>query len=199
MLVKCEMQEFLAVFIEKGKNMSCDLSELNKRIGVQDRVAFFEECQGGRAAAVIWAGWLVWESGSSRELVGGGWGRMQDASWYDTNEPQQMRELLSFKIRFCQQKLEDAITEFEAAKSEIKSRAQNAAVSGFQPPDKSELKQLRRLRHSVRQWEERLNELDAILNPPKEPYQYSEQEQKVMEENRNQADDVLSALDKLEV
>jgi len=179
--------------------MACSLSELNQRVGVQDRVKYFEECQGGRAAAVIWNGWMIWETGTARELAGGGQGLMRDATWVDKNDLQEVKKTLWFRIRYYQTRFSDAIKEFEAAKAELTKRAQYSSVHGSQAPDKDEYKQVRRLRHKVKGFEKKLTDLFLILNPEPEPVTYTKEQMEVMEKNRNQSDKILSELKTLEV
>jgi len=191
------VQEF---YVRKEIFMTCNMSELNQIEGCAERVKFFEKCQeGGRAGAVVWQGWLVWPNGSNRELAGGNIGRLSDASWFDKSNPQEVKENLWFRIRFCQCKLEDSISIFESAKAEIKRRADDASVFGSAPPAVEEIKQLRRLKHICKQWQAKLNELDEILNPQSEPYVPSEQERKMMNKNRDEADSILNSLKVLEI
>lgn len=179
--------------------MSCDMSELNLRIGIQDRVRYFDESQGGRSAAIVYNGHFVWPDGSNRELSDGGTGVLSDASWIDADDEQQVRLNLWWQKRFVERKLEDSIKEFEREKSALRNRASDVAVYGGVSPTKDEVKQLRRLRHFVKQWGKKLDVLNEKLNPQPEPFLRTKKELEVMRQNQDDASSILDDLQKIEV
>lgn len=180
--------------------MACSLSGLNGIQGCAERVKFFERNQdGGRPAAVIWSGFMIWRNGSNRELSGGGMGRMQDATWIDQSDETAVKEILWFRIRYYQTRLSDSIKEFEQAKAELQKRANNASIYGGQPPTVDELKQVKRLRHKVKVIAKKLEELFEILNPPTEPYIPTEEEKRVTQQNRDEGDKILNSLKTIEI
>ena len=180
--------------------MSCDRGELDKRFGIRDRVLYFEESQeGGRNSAVEYNGVLIWENGSNRELAEGGSGCLMDASWYDTSDAMQVRELLWYKIRYVQARLEQAIEKFEDAKKQLTAKAHQASIHGSPSPTLEQLKYVRRLRHEVIKFNRKERELMELANPAPEPFVYTEEQIKTREMNMAEADKILNSLNALEI
>ena len=97
--------------------MSCDLAKLNQIKEPTARVRYFDEGQGGKSEAVLYKGCYVWESGSWREQNQNGYyGVLQDATWIDKNDSQQVKQILWYRIRYTQARLQQAIEKFEVAK-----------------------------------------------------------------------------------
>ena len=180
--------------------MSCDRSELDKRFGIKDRVTFFEECQeGGRNSAIEFSGTLIWENGSNRELCEGGAGCLMDATWYDAGDAMQVKELLWYRIRYVQARLEQAIERFETAKKQLTDKAHYASIHGSPSPTPEQLKYVRRLRHEVIKFNRKENELMELANPAPEPFVYTEEQIKTRELNMKEADKILNSLNALEI
>ena len=122
--------------------MACDKNELNNRIGAAARVAYFDESQGGKSSAIVYEGNYVWQDGSYRSMSQSDFGlggvQMMCASWVNRKDPleeQGVRDNLWFRIRYADQKLQDSIQEFEAAKSDLKKRTKDAELYGTPPPE----------------------------------------------------------------
>jgi len=184
--------------------MACTQKDFNNFQGTsKEKVMFFDKQNGGLSSAITYNNEYVWQDGSHRALCAGEYQYvlMYDATWVkDCKDPRIIREYLWYRARYVQQKLQDSIVEFEAAKNELERRANLSAQYGANlPPDKLELKQVKRLRHVCRQWEKKLVELDALLNPQSEEYVPSDEERKIMNENSHQAISILDELKSLEV
>lgn len=178
---------------------SCNYLELNQIEGIRERTKYFDKAQGGRASAIVWQGNLVWEDGSNRDLAEGGVGVMCDSSWIDKDNWTEVKENLSFQKIFAQEKLEDAVKCFTAAKDALSQQGNSALDSGRKPPENETLKEIKLLKEAVKKW---TRKLDAILNklhPVPKEYEYSQDEMERMEVNRSDAENFMEALSEIEI
>ncbi len=180
--------------------MACDKFELERIFGLKNRIEFFDSHQeGGRAAAIVWNGSFVWESGSNRELSLDCTGIMQDGSWINPDNLNEVLENLYWQKVFAERKLDDSTKLFERAKDASLKEADNLSYSGAEAPQTSHLDEIKKLRKTVKRWQRKLSVILDKLHPEPEPIQFSEQEIQRMNQNRSDADNFRSALEKIQI
>ncbi len=177
--------------------MACDKSELEKISGTSNRYRFFDKSQEG--GTIIWQAHLIWENGSYRELSDGCVGIMADATWFDTNNLNEVRQNLCYQKVFAQEKLEDAVKQFTAARDALSEQASMALNNSSPAPEKNHLKELKKLRVNVRIWEKKLTKILELLNPAPQEIIYTDEEREKMWANQTDAQNFLEALSEIQI
>ena len=177
--------------------MACNRSELEKIVGTSNRFRFFDKNQKG--GSIVWQGSLIWENGSYRDFREECLGPMADASWINLEDIDEVRENLNYQRIYCQQKLEDSVKHFEAAKDSLNTQATSASTSGTVPPEKSMLKEVKLLKREVQKWSRKLDNILDKLNPQPEPIEYSKEQMEDMNQNRNDAENFLNELSEIQI